>query len=78
MSSINSKMGIKPAGARARLNALSGVGCPNCPHRHVLSNVIHRRLTWACGVCGHVWEPSAADVEAYNGRVRERDRLEVA
>ena len=77
MSKINDKLGLKPAGARARLNSLSGVKCPHCPHRHVISNAIHGRLTWACGACGHTWEPSDADITAYNGRVRSQDRIAV-
>lgn len=77
MSRINEKLGIKAGGARARLNALSGVPCQRCPHRDVISNVIHRRLTWMCGWCSHSWHPTTEEVEAYNARVRARDRIEV-
>jgi len=75
MSSINEKLGFKPAGARARLNALSGVGCPRCPHHHVLSNVVHGRLLWTCGACAFAWTPTSDDLTAYNARVRDRDRI---
>jgi len=78
MSRINEKLGLKAAGKRARLNSLSGVQCPACPHRDVTSNVVHRRLSWRCAWCGHGWEPTAEEIAAYNGRVRERDRIEVA
>jgi hypothetical protein len=75
MSRINEKLGIKPAGARARLSSLSGVDCRSCGHVDVISNVIHRRLLWMCGWCSEAWEPTPAEIQAYNGRVRERDRI---
>lgn len=77
MSRINDHLGLASAGARARLNALSGIGCQVCPHHYVVSNEIHRRLVWLCGFCGHAWQPSGAEREAYNARVRGRDRLEL-
>ena len=76
MSRINEKLGLKAAGARKRLNSLSGVGCPTCPHHDVTSNVIRGRLTWFCRGCSHAWEPTVAEVEAYNARVRAWDRIE--
>lgn len=76
MSRINEKMGLKPAGARKRLQSLSGVSCELCPSRDVRSNVIHGVLTWSCAFCGHAWKPSDLEVEHYNNRVRGRDRLE--
>lgn len=76
MSRINEKLGLKAAGHRARLDHLSGVQCPNCPHRDVCSNRVSGRLVWLCGWCGNVWTPSAADVAAYNAKVRGRDRIE--
>lgn len=74
---INSKLGLKPAGHRARMDALSGIACPRCPHHDVVSNVIHGTLEWMCAWCGYGWTPTAADVTAYNARVRGRDRIEV-
>lgn len=75
MSRINEKMGFKPAGARKRLDALSGVACPNCPHHDVVSNTVSGRLVWMCAWCSNIWTPTEADIVAYNGRVRERDRI---
>jgi ribosomal protein L37AE/L43A len=75
VSSINSKLGIKPAGARARLNSLSGVACPQCPHTDTVSSLVHKRRLWTCGWCSHSWSPSAEEIAAYNNRVRERDRI---
>jgi len=75
--SINDRMGLRPAGERARLRSLSGIDCPQCGARYVVSNVIHHVLRWTCGTCAHGWSPSLADVERYNDRVRERDRLKV-
>lgn len=77
MSRINEKMGMRPAGERARLRSLSGIRCPACDGRYVVSNVIHDRLTWTCGTCAHSWRPTLVDVQRYNGRVRERDRITV-
>lgn len=77
MSRINEKLGIKAAGARKRMDSLSGVQCPNCPHRDVISSFTSGRLIWCCGWCGNVWTPSPADVAAYNARVWDRDRIEV-
>ena len=75
MSRINGQMGLKAAGARARLNSLSGVRCPRCKGQHVISNVIHRRLLWMCGFCSESWAPTLAEIQTYNGRVRDRDRI---
>ena len=77
MSRINDKLGLRPSGSRARLNSLSGVACPECHHHYVVSAVIHEVLRWSCGFCAHAWTPTLADVQRYNGRVRERDRLTV-
>lgn len=77
MSRINEKLGLGPAGARKRMDSLSGVQCPNCPHRDVSANWVNRRWLWLCGWCGNTWTPTAADITAYNARVRERDRIEV-
>lgn len=77
MSRINERNGLKPAGARHRMDSLSGVQCPNCPHRDVVSNTVSGRLVWLCGWCGNVWTPTVAELEAYNKRVRSRDRVEV-
>lgn len=60
-----------------RMESLSGVHCPNCPHTDVVSNVVSGRLVWLCGWCGNVWTPTTADVDAYNARVRTRDRIAV-
>lgn len=75
MSRINEKLGLKAAGARARLNSLSGVPCPECGGRHTISNKVHGQLRWCCGFCSHGWQPTAEEVVAYNQRVRERDRI---
>ena len=75
MSRINEKLGLKAAGARARLNALSGVPCPACHGRHVISTKVHGELRWRCGFCSHGWHPTVDEVGAYNRRVRERDRI---
>lgn len=75
MSRINQKLGLKAAGARARLNSLSGVRCPVCPHVDTISNVIHGRLRWMCGWCSHSWAPTADEIAAYNTRVRARDQI---
>lgn len=77
MSRINARLGLAAAGARARLNSLSGVACQRCPHHYVVSNLVHRRLLWLCGFCGHTWQPTRAELETYNGRVRGRDVLEL-
>lgn len=78
MTSINSKLGLKPAGARARLNSLSGVKCAAaCGHTDTVSVIIHKRLTWCCGWCSHQWQPSPAEVVAYNARCRPHDRIEI-
>jgi transposase-like protein len=77
VSRINEKLGLRPAGARARMRCLSGVRCPACGHVHVVSNVIHGRLSWLCGACGHVWNPTPVEVQSYNGRVRDRDRIRI-
>lgn len=77
MSHINQKLGLKPAGTRARLNALSGVRCQVCPHVDVIANVINGVQLWMCGWCSHSWTPTSGELDAYNGRVRERDRIEV-
>jgi hypothetical protein len=75
MSHINEKLGLRPAGARARLNALSGVACPRCPHHDVSSNIVHRELWWRCGWCSHGWHPTDEEIAAYNDRVRDRDHV---
>lgn len=83
MTTINSKMGITPAGARARLNSLSGVMCQSppgedgrvCRHVDVVSVRIHNRLQWCCGWCSYQWEPTDAELARYNDRVRERDQI---
>lgn len=77
MSRINEKLGLKPAGQRARMNSLSGVQCPNCPHRDVVSNTVSGRLVWLCGWCGNVWTPTAQEIAEYNQYVRQRDRISV-
>lgn len=76
MSRINAKLGLKPAGARRRLLALSGVPCQVCPHHDTTSNVINRVLRWTCGWCGHAWTPTLEELATYNARVRQRDRIE--
>lgn len=75
MSRINDKLGLKAAGARARLNSLSGVKCRMCPHSYVVSVVIHSALTWLCAFCGFSWRPTYAEVLSYNAGVRVRDRV---
>jgi hypothetical protein len=75
VSRINEKMGLKAAGARKRLDSLSGVACPNCPHRDVISNTVSGRLVWMCGWCSHIWTPTVEEIEAYDNRVRARDRI---
>lgn len=75
MSHINEKLGLKSAGARHRLNALSGVQCPSCRGAHVMSNLISGRLLWMCGFCSESWEPTLVEIQKYNGRVRDRDRI---
>lgn len=63
----------KRSNNRPRLDSLSGIGCPVCPHHYVVSFLMHRRLIWLCGFCGHSWTPTRAAVAAYNNRVRGRD-----
>jgi len=75
MTSINSKMGLRPAGKRTRLNALSGVPCPECKAVDVRPAVVHGVDRWTCAKCGHAWTPTPDDVTSYNGRVRDRDRI---
>ncbi len=85
MSSINQKLGLKPAGARRRLDSLSGVRCPNCGHTDTLSLYVRvpttarhpNRLQWTCRGCGQSRYPTVAEVVAYNQRVRPRDQIEV-
>lgn len=74
MTSINSKMGMKPAGKRKALNRLSGVACPTChaPDVRPVGPKVHR---WFCVKCGEAWTPTAEEIAAYNNRVRERDRI---
>lgn len=76
MSHINEKLGLKTAGARKRLLALSGVRCQVCPHTDVVSNLIRGVLRWTCGWCGHAWTPTLDELGTYNARVRSRDRIE--
>jgi transposase-like protein len=76
MTSINSKMGLRPAGKRARLNALSGVACPTCQAPDVRPVAARTpRARWFCAKCGESWEPTFEEIRTYNGRVRERDRI---
>jgi len=78
MTSINQKMGMKPAGRRKALNRLSGVNCPTCHAPDVRPTTTSGRegvRRWFCAKCGETWTPTDADVAAYNARVRERDQL---
>lgn len=75
MTSINSKMGLRPGGRRKVLNRLSGVACPDCQAVDVRPSLVRGIERWTCSRCGSGWEPSAEDVAAYNARVRERDRI---
>lgn len=65
MTSINQKMGFKPAGKRSMMKlpadkneriALTAAQCPDCGQRGVIENKIHGRMMRACGWCGNVWE----------------------
>jgi len=79
VTSINSKMGFKPAGKRARLKALSGVTCPTCKAPDVRPTTTTGRegvRRWFCAKCGEAWTPTEAEIAAYNDRVRGRDRIE--
>lgn len=77
MTTINQKLGLKPAGPRKRMDSLSGVKCPNCPHTDVVSNTVSGRLVWMCGWCSNIWTPTADEIAAYNVRVLARDRIPV-
>jgi len=86
MSRINEKLGLGAAGHRKRLDSLSGVKCPNCPHRDVAGYVVRgaagavssrSRHWWRCRACGHAWYPTFEEIATYNARVRERDRIAV-
>lgn len=69
MTTINSKMGLKPR-TRARTATHSGgivsdATCPKCPGRHVVEYPDRDgRLRRRCGFCGHQWFP---DEEAMHG-----------
>jgi transposase-like protein len=75
VTSINSKLGLRPAGKRTRLNALSGVQCPACRGYDVRPFTVHAVRRWLCAKCSHAWTPTTGEVDAYNDRVRERDRI---
>lgn len=67
MSRINEKLGMAPQ-TRARQathskGLVTRAVCGVCRGRHVVSNPIHGRDTWLCGFCGHVWEPTGAELE---------------
>lgn len=78
MTSINSKMGLRPAGKRAAMLRLSGVVCPTCAApdvRRTASAGRDGQRRWFCAKCGETWTPTDADIADYNGRVRDRDRI---
>jgi hypothetical protein len=64
VSSINHKLGLKPAGKRSMMklpkdaaarNALTAAQCPACQARGVRESVIHGVRTRVCSWCGHSW-----------------------
>jgi hypothetical protein len=59
VSSINSKMGMKP---RTRTRAathgrtiVSDAQCPACGCRHVIENTIRGERLRLCAGCSHIW-----------------------
>lgn len=69
MSTINQKLGFKPAPRRAYMNLpdsraeaanLTGARCPACGRTGAIENVIHGKRTRMCTWCPTFWEPEAA------------------
>jgi hypothetical protein len=61
---------------RARLRCLSGVQCADCGWYYVIRGEGKRAGWWTCGRCSKSWQPTAEEIAAYNGRVRQQDRIE--
>lgn len=64
MSSINQKLGIRPAGRRrmmalptdrAAAADLTAAKCPDCGQRGVIQHVIHGKKTRMCSWCSATW-----------------------
>lgn len=71
MTSINSKLGFKPAGKRSMMKLpddraaaadLTGARCPACHATGVIEHVIHGKRTRMCTFCvpAVFWEPEEA------------------
>lgn len=62
MTTINSKMGLKPrTRARAATHSsglVTGAVCPTCGCGHVVEHEVHGRALRLCGSCGDTWEPT--------------------
>lgn len=63
MTSINSKMGLKPAGKRQATHGktiVSNGRCPKCGGRQVFRCQSKNAAgLYMCGPCGHFWTPEA-------------------
>ena len=64
MSSINEKLGLKPAGkrsfmrlpkSRSQATALTAAQCPVCRQRGLREAVFHGQLKRFCSWCAHSW-----------------------
>jgi hypothetical protein len=67
VTSINEKLGLRPAGKRAMMKlpkdraravALTAATCPKCGQRGVRELTLHGQLKWCCSWCAHSWMPS--------------------
>lgn len=63
MTTINSKMGLKPRSRKRAATHAAGIvsdaQCPTCGGRHVIEHEIHGEPTRLCGFCGHLWKENA-------------------
>lgn len=68
MTTINEKLGFKPAGKRSMMNLpdsraeaadLTSARCPSCHRTGAIENVIHKKRTRMCTWCNTFWEPEA-------------------
>lgn len=72
MSSINHKLGIRPAGKRAMMKLprdrataaeLTSAKCPKCQRRGCFQHVINHRLLRMCPWCLASWSPETAHAD---------------
>ncbi len=74
MTSINEKMGLKPAGARTSTKSkrlVTALRCDHCGCRQVLASAIEQGWVW-CGGCGHRWPAPDVDLPIVRGADRRK------